>query len=88
MITDVLITSPILHGDGGDAPMNQNNPAGIADPVANRFADYGGINPDMDPELAMAMKVSMEEARQNHNQGKEEPNALETQAPAEEEYDE
>jgi|LakMenEpi03Aug12_release.lakeMendotaPanAssembly.Ray.scaffolds.fasta_scaffold428388_2 hypothetical protein len=42
----------------------------------------------MDPELAMAMKVSMEEARQNHNQGKEEPHALETQAPAEEEYDE
>ena len=58
--------------------MHENNPAGIADPVANRFADYGGINPDMDPELAMAMKVSMEEARQNQNQGKEEPQAMET----------
>lgn len=74
MITDVLITSPILHGeDGGDVPMQgENNPTGIADPVVNRFADYGGINPDMDPELAMAMKVSMEEARANQNQAKEE----------------
>ena len=43
----------------------QGEAAGISDPIPNRFADYGGINPDMDPELAMAMKVSMEEARRN-----------------------
>ena len=67
MITDVLITSPILLGDNaGDVSMQgENNAGGIADPVANRFADYGGINPDMDPELAMAMKISMDEARAN-----------------------
>lgn len=73
MITDVLITSPILQGNdydaGADVPMANAGAAGananIADPVASRFAEYGGFNPDMDPEMAMAMKISMDEARAN-----------------------
>lgn len=28
---------------------------------AGQFAEYGGINPDLEPELAMALKVSLEE---------------------------
>jgi hypothetical protein len=28
-----------------------------------QFAEYGGIDPEMDPELAMAIRVSTEEAR-------------------------
>ncbi len=27
------------------------------------FADFGGVDPNMDPELAMALRVSMEEER-------------------------
>lgn len=27
------------------------------------FAEYGGVNPDLDPELAMALRLSAEEAR-------------------------
>ena len=27
------------------------------------FAEYGGVDPSMDPELAMALRVSMEEER-------------------------
>jgi len=67
MITDVLITSPILQGDNaGDVQMAGDGAAGnIAEPVANRFAEYGGYNPDMDPEMANAMKISMEEYRAN-----------------------
>ena len=68
MITDVLITSPILQGDnaGNDVPMGDGGgAANLGDPVANRFAEYGGFNPDMDPEMAMAMKISMDEARAN-----------------------
>ena len=29
----------------------------------NLFAEYGGVNPDLDPELAMALRLSAEEAR-------------------------
>lgn len=49
-ITDILITSPILLGGEGES----NNNAG-------QFAEYGGINPDLDPDIAMALKVSLEE---------------------------
>ena len=74
MITDVLFTSPILHGDDVAAGIGGGMPAdgsagmvvdGPGGPVAGggQFAEFGGINPDMDPELAMALKVSMEEER-------------------------
>lgn len=82
MITDVLFTSPILHGEdaggaGGHVPadgsagMVVDGPGG---PVAGggQFAEFGGINPDMDPELAMALKVSMEEERARQGAGEEE----------------
>ena len=54
MITDILFTSPILGGDDAGA-------TGAAG--AGQFSEYGGINPDLDPDLAMALKVSMEEAK-------------------------
>lgn len=65
MITDILFTSPILGNEdmpaaaGGDVPMS----SGGAGPSAGQFAEYGGINPDLDPDLAMALKVSLEEER-------------------------
>lgn len=62
MITDVLFTSPILNGD--EAGVDQaagagGNPGGA--PAGGQFAAHGGINPDLDPELAMALKISLEE---------------------------
>lgn len=61
-ITDVLITSPILQsedmmhaGDGGAAAGGGGEFAGL------------GIDPNMDPELAMALRLSMEEARANES---------------------
>jgi len=82
MITDVLFTSPILHGDdaggaGGHVPadgsagMVVDGPGGPA-AGGGQFAEFGGINPDMDPELAMALKVSMEEERARQGAGGEE----------------
>ena len=59
-ITDVMITSPILQpedqnmGAGGGAA--GGNAGG--DPLANL-----GFDPNMDPELAMAIRLSMEEAK-------------------------
>ena len=56
-ITDVMITSPILQPDnigmGGDGGAE-----GSDDPLRAM-----GIDPSMDPELAMAIRLSMEEAK-------------------------
>jgi len=61
MITDVLFTSPILgdgedHGNSGVPGVPSNS-----GPAGGQFAEWGGINPDLEPELAMALKVSLQE---------------------------
>ena len=73
MITDVLITSPILMEEGGgDAPMaGEGGAANIGEAATNRFAEYGGYNPEMDPDLAMAMKISLDEMRANQKANEE-----------------
>jgi 26S proteasome regulatory subunit N10 len=57
---DAILSSPILGGDvnSGMAPGGGGN----AD-QGGGFEDYGGFDPEMDPELAMAIRVSTEEAR-------------------------
>ena len=74
-IIDVLFTSPILQGDdagGAGMGMPADGTGGMVNDVAagggagagaGQFAEFGGINPEMDPELAMALRVSMEEER-------------------------
>lgn len=63
--SDVLISSPVVHG--GDATIGGGMGAGAAtsDGAAggDNFAEYGGIDPNLDPELAMALRISMEEER-------------------------
>ena len=64
-ITDVMITSPILQsndnnmmgggGGGGDAGGQGDN----ADPLIAM-----GIDPNLDPEMAAAIRMSLEEAKQ------------------------
>lgn len=56
--SDVLISSPIIHGgnDGGGSVAGGGG-------GGSSFAEYGGIDPSMDPELALALRVSMEEER-------------------------
>lgn len=68
--SDVLVSSPIIHGgrggggvSGGDAVMGGLGGSGGGADDANAFAEYGGIDPNLDPELAMALRVSMEEER-------------------------
>jgi len=61
MITDVLFTSPILGNEDMGGMGGAEGGAGMAG--ADRFAEYGGINPELDPDLAMALKVSLEEER-------------------------
>ncbi|KAL3775211.1 hypothetical protein HJC23_010699, partial [Cyclotella cryptica] len=62
--SDVLISSPILRGDGGGMAMGDGSGGGGAGGGGgDAFAEYGGVDPNMDPELAMALRVSMEEER-------------------------
>eukprot|EP00562_Extubocellulus_spinifer_P003738 CAMPEP_0178537530 /NCGR_PEP_ID=MMETSP0696-20121128/36642_1 /TAXON_ID=265572 /ORGANISM="Extubocellulus spinifer, Strain CCMP396" /LENGTH=485 /DNA_ID=CAMNT_0020169771 /DNA_START=104 /DNA_END=1561 /DNA_ORIENTATION=+ len=69
--SDVLVTSPIVGGGGaggggGGMPGEGGGAAGGARGAGgggDAFAEYGGIDPNMDPELAMALRVSMEEER-------------------------
>lgn len=71
MITDVLIASPIINqedegmpnmGGAADAGAGAGG-AGLGGAAPSRFAEYGGIDPNMDPELAMALRISLEEER-------------------------
>ena len=72
MITDVLIASPIINeaeeGMGGVPGGVGAGGAGASMPAASQFADFGGVDPSLDPELAMALRISLEEerARQVH----------------------
>ena len=60
--SDVLASSPIVHGAGGFSGAPVGATAG-GDSGMGGFADFGGVDPNMDPELAMALRVSMEEER-------------------------
>jgi len=58
ILSDILVTSPIITGDGGGMPTTSGGGAGSS------TGDFNyGVDPNMDPELALALKVSMEEER-------------------------
>ena len=64
--SDVLLESPILRGDGGGGMQGGGGGGGIGGAGSGGgggFAEFGGVDPSMDPELAMALRVSMEEER-------------------------
>jgi len=63
--SDVLLSSPIVSGGmGGGGGGGESGDLDLASGGGGGgFADYGGIDPNMDPELAMALRVSMEEER-------------------------
>ena len=66
--SDVLASSPIVHGGSGGSAFAASAAAASAggmggDFGGGAFAEFGGVDPNMDPELAMALRVSMEEER-------------------------
>ena len=64
--SDILISSPIIHGGEAHAHMGMGGGAAGASAGGgggDDFAEYGGIDPNLDPELAMALRISMEEER-------------------------
>ncbi|KAJ9132703.1 hypothetical protein P3X46_010668 [Hevea brasiliensis] len=53
-LSDVLISTPVLNGEGGGSDL----------PAAAGGNDFDfGVDPNLDPELALALRVSMEEER-------------------------
>jgi 26S proteasome regulatory subunit N10 len=66
LLSDVLLSSPILAGSGGAFAASAAAGAfgdGGGGGANNNFGEYGGVDPNMDPELAMALRISMEEER-------------------------
>lgn len=63
--SDVLVGSPIINGGAGAGTVS--SPGGMGGggggDMGGAFAEFGGVDPNMDPELAMALRVSMEEER-------------------------
>lgn len=60
LLSDQLITSPILNGDG---PSASGGMGGGAEGGSNDAAFEFGIDPTVDPELALALRMSMEEEK-------------------------
>jgi len=61
---DALITSPICVGEGGAA--TQLGGSGAVGAAGSDFP--GGIDPNMDPDLAMALRLSLEEERERQRE--------------------
>lgn len=58
---DAIIASPVMSDGGMVAPAMGGSAA--TGGGGGNFAEYGGVDPSLDPELAMAIRVSTEEAR-------------------------
>jgi 26S proteasome regulatory subunit N10 len=78
--SDVLASSPIVHGGSGGSAFAASAASASASggggtgggggeggggggAAGEGFGDFGGVDPNMDPELAMALRISMEEER-------------------------
>ena len=63
---DAILSSPLFadspfHGAGSTSHGSGN--AGVSATGEANFDEFGGFDPNLDPELAMAIRVSTEEAR-------------------------
>jgi 26S proteasome regulatory subunit N10 len=59
LLSDQLITSPIINGDGSAGPGGMGGGERSGDAGGFEF----GIDPSVDPELALALRMSMEEEK-------------------------
>jgi 26S proteasome regulatory subunit N10 len=66
VLYDSLVNTPIVHGGEGGMDVN----------AAGAFDEYGGVDPSVDPELAMVLRMSMEEHRKQQEEiSKQQPEA-------------
>lgn len=57
LLSDSIVASPILAGEGGSVPANGGGAGGAEGGDDFEF----GIDPSVDPELALALRMSLEE---------------------------
>ncbi|KAK3633361.1 proteasome regulatory particle base subunit rpn10 [Elasticomyces elasticus] len=62
LLSDSIIASPILAGEGGAPPQGGEGGASGAGGAGNDFEF--GVDPSLDPELALVLRMSMEEERE------------------------
>ncbi|GAA6001292.1 proteasome regulatory particle base subunit RPN10 [Rhodotorula paludigena] len=62
LLSERIAQSPILRPEGGDDDMGGGGAGG-----AGGAADEFGVDPNLDPELAMALRMSLEEERARQN---------------------
>ena len=55
LLSDVVITSPVLSADRGDRDATMADITNTAGASGGAFEEYGGIDPSLDPELAMVI---------------------------------
>ena len=64
LLSDALVTTPILSGDGaGAAAGDMGGVGGEAGPAEGQGSFEFGVDPSMDPELALALRMSFEEEK-------------------------
>ena len=68
LLSDCIVTSSVLAADRGDrdaAMADMTGAAGAGPSADGAFDEYGGIDPSVDPELAMASSslLGIEECR-------------------------
>jgi len=64
ILSDILISSPIISGD------NEGTSSTGVTSGTNDFGNFGGVDPNLEPELALALKMSMEEERARQEERK------------------
>jgi len=68
ILSDILISSPIIAGDEGGSGVGGGG-GGSSD------FGFGGVDPNLEPELALALKVSMEEERARQEEARKKAEA-------------
>jgi len=76
LLSDQLVTSPILNPDGSGGPGGMGGGADGAGGEAFEF----GIDPSIDPELALALRMSMDEEQARQERANKEKAAAEAKA--------
>ncbi|CAK3889275.1 26S proteasome regulatory subunit RPN10 [Lecanosticta acicola] len=68
LLSDKIVSSPILDGEGGGAAANGGGASGEGGTGGDIFEF--GVDPNLDPELALVLRMSMEEEKERQEREK------------------
>jgi 26S proteasome regulatory subunit N10 len=76
LLSDALITTPILGGDGSSGGAGAGSSGGDAGGSGGNDFEFG-VDPSVDPELALALRMSFEEEKARQEKDKKAKEAAE-----------